>query len=75
MLHSQSGSRRWCVSCGKIEPPGLGETCPVSAEKMAPHPGLTHLIAFGVFDRAARLWRADAEIRERLGIVSEVVLP
>lgn len=42
------------------------EECPVSKAQMATRKGLSHLWAYGTHERAMRIWKQDAEIRDRL---------
>lgn len=61
----------WCCMCGvwKTEQNRL-ERCPVSHAQMralsGSPSGLTHLWAFGIHDRAMKIWEQDAPIRQRL---------
>jgi len=57
----------WCCMCGVERSEGNGmEECPVSRAQMSTEHGLSHLWAFGIHERAMRIWEQDAPIRARL---------
>ena len=61
---------KWCCACGAwgTEDNGL-EECPVSTARMkamGAEKGLSHIWAYGVFERALTIWHDDANARHRL---------